>query len=77
MKQTYGDTPFIKDAPESAKSKIMHIQPGLAARTVRRLPAAEEALTGLTHAARIFVPTSYKCHRLRRRTATGARALPE
>ena len=26
MKQTYGDTPFVKDAPESAKNKIMHIQ---------------------------------------------------
>jgi PhnB protein len=26
MKQTYGETPFIKDAPASAKNKIMHIQ---------------------------------------------------
>jgi PhnB protein len=26
MKQTYGDTPFVKDAPEAAKEKIMHIQ---------------------------------------------------
>ena len=26
MMQTFGDTPFAKDAPESAKKKIMHAQ---------------------------------------------------
>ncbi len=26
MMQTFGDTPFIKDAPEAAKGKIMHAQ---------------------------------------------------
>ena len=26
MKQTFGETPFMKDAPESAKNKILHIQ---------------------------------------------------
>src|SRR4051794_29737158 len=26
MKQTFGDTPFAKGAPESAKNKLMHIQ---------------------------------------------------
>ena len=26
MKQTYGETPFMKGVPESAKNKIMHIQ---------------------------------------------------
>jgi PhnB protein len=26
MKQTFGETPFMKDAPEAAKNKIMHVQ---------------------------------------------------
>jgi PhnB protein len=26
MMQTFGDTPFVKDAPESSKKKIMHAQ---------------------------------------------------
>lgn len=26
MKMTFGEAPFMKDAPESAKNKIMHIQ---------------------------------------------------
>ena len=26
MMQTFGDTPFMKDAPEAAKNKIMHVQ---------------------------------------------------
>jgi PhnB protein len=26
MMQTFGDTPFVKDAPEGAKKKIMHAQ---------------------------------------------------
>jgi PhnB protein len=26
MKQTFGETSFMKDAPESAKNKIMHVQ---------------------------------------------------
>ena len=26
MMQTFGDTPFMKDAPEGAKKKIMHVQ---------------------------------------------------
>lgn len=26
MKQTFGDTPFMKGVPEGAKNKLMHIQ---------------------------------------------------
>lgn len=26
MKMTFGDAPFVKDAPEAAKSKLMHVQ---------------------------------------------------
>ena len=26
MMQTFGETPFMKDAPEAAKNKIMHVQ---------------------------------------------------
>ena len=52
MKQTFGDTPFVKGVPDGAKNKLMHIQ--LPITVMRHKPSAAASMCFSVGLSRAF-----------------------